>query len=825
MTDVKYSIVLVNKDFKDYKDSLSTWVYDGVKILWFGNKNKKREVEEYLATEGINNTVTFYFLEAFSEVLEVVDGKVSEQTKTALEIIAKETERTAGDKKASFNVEQYWVEHSLPENDLIIMAGAGTGKTTVMIDRVMFLMHMVEGISFSDFSMITFTNEATSNMRHKVQKKLLAKYKESKNVKYLEMLESVCDLNICTIHSFSKKLLGEMGSIYGYSNRLSLRGFTYEKMQIVRDLLNEFYVLKGAGNVKMTIGIPIYEMEKLVLKYWAEMNNIGLTDEQIKTLDWGTTNTEDERIIQEALQYVFAQVETRYTDIKHKEDAIEVTDIIRELHRLLETDGRLVSKIKPIKYLFVDEFQDTDNVQIQMIAALRYALGLRLFVVGDIKQSIYRFRGATDIAFDSLKRELERNYGIEDIKEYELTKNYRTSSYIMDNLDVYFSKWKDKKLLSYEKPLQAMETMQGEFRKEVLYTNKYDESKQLERQSIILMKDALQNIGNNSDRKAYVLTRTNWQLGKIKDWCEDNGIPCNVRKQGGFFQCNAVVDFIDMVAALLYHKEPVYLYNYIDSSYCKFSMQDIHEQINALSGDKKAILNCLEDVLRNNTKWDTYLKEIRLKPILYVIRSVIEDAEPIKQYAIQRKQELVARGWNRDEANQQIIIDAEQYRLDLDKLMQMIRDHFSGDFASLEQIYEYLTLRNKTDTQENQEEVSLQNDISCIYGITVHASKGLEFDTVIIPFTNALYVSEKRTEVILEKDGPEVTMGWNYYSRNMGTNISNSNYKAMKETEQREVGKEETRLLYVAMTRAIRRLLCIEIANKKGCWSELLTEE
>ena len=59
-----------------------------------------------------------------------------------------------------------------------------------------------------------------------------------------------------------------------------------------------------------------------------------------------------------------------------------------------------------MKYLFIDEFQDSDLSQIMVAALLVKLMGAKLFVVGDVKQSIYRFRGATDQSFDILKRDL-----------------------------------------------------------------------------------------------------------------------------------------------------------------------------------------------------------------------------------------------------------------------------------------------------------------------------------------------------------------------------------------------------------------------------------
>lgn len=87
------------------------------------------------------------------------------------------------------------------------------------------------------------------------------------------------------------------------------------------------------------------------------------------------------------------------------------------------------------KYLFIDEFQDTDDVQIDSFLKLQNVIkDTKLFVVGDLKQSIYRFRGATISAFDLIRTDKEK------WKEFSLTINYRTDKRLLNKFDAVFSK-------------------------------------------------------------------------------------------------------------------------------------------------------------------------------------------------------------------------------------------------------------------------------------------------------------------------------------------------------------------------------------------------
>ena len=90
---------------------------------------------------------------------------------------------------------------------MIIEAGAGTGKTHVMINRIMFLLHMDPEFDFSKVAMITFTNKATDNMRLRLIKTLDLKYKLTGKLKYVDRIEQLSQISISTIHSFFKKII------------------------------------------------------------------------------------------------------------------------------------------------------------------------------------------------------------------------------------------------------------------------------------------------------------------------------------------------------------------------------------------------------------------------------------------------------------------------------------------------------------------------------------------------------------------------------------------------------------------------------------------
>lgn len=107
--------------------------------------------------------------------------------------------------------------------------------------------------------------------------------------------------------------------------------------------------------------------------------------------------------------------------------------------------------------------------------------------------------------------------------------------------------------------------------------------------------------------------------------------------------------------------------------------------------------------------------------------------------------------------------------------------------------------------------------------MTVHKSKGLEFDTVIIPYTDRKFPSRYNTEILIDPLKREV--GWNFVTDKKNPDMSNSLYEKLKMDDIGRTRAEETRILYVAMTRAIHTLICIvPPARDTERWSYLIEE-
>lgn len=803
----KYSILIAG-EYVD-RNEIKTLLRAGLKLIIFTNEQTKNEIkkenEAFVKADFLN-----VYINPNKINIIIKDGII--ENDDILRLLEQ------GD--TSFNMEQYQIEHEPSSRNLIVKAGAGTGKTHVMINRILYLMHVDSDFNFSKVAMITFTNKATDNMRHKLIEKINDKYRLTGNEKYLDKVEELSRISISTIHSFFKKVVIEVGAILGYGTNIQLKSYILEKKELLRDLLNNQY--KGNRRVEDVIGLSIHQIEELALQYWEKLDNNGISKEEILNLNWGNTDDQKALLIQRSLIQIFHQVDEEYNRIKYINNAISMKDIIHELSRVIDTPEFKDYINNNYKYMFCDEFQDSDNVQIHTISILNRVYHGNLFVVGDIKQSIYRFRGATDSAFiklEELMTEEEKNR----LVVRSLTKNYRTSGDVLNELDSIFMTWGSRGLglLQYEHTTEKSDKLIPQKRDSGCYYQISIKHGEREKKTI----ETIKSIQSKSKHKKITcLARKNSQLKKIKEWCEKEKIVCLVKEIGSFYTSDAVLDFCALIEAYLFDNEPMYLYNFIMSSYGTGRVK--FDELRECDGNKFKIFSCLLSEIEAGV-WERNRQDLRNKPVMAVLRGMISDMDPIKNYGLRRKSELLAKNYPEDNAIKQAVLDTTQYEANLKKLLQILTDQFSGDFSSLLDVCEFVRLKIMTDRNEEPAEIETIGDINYVEGLTVHASKGLEFENVLIPFMNDSFYQRFRSEILVSRDRKNV--GW-VYRKNSNHEIKNKFYEKLIKEEDVEVAKEETRLLYVAMTRTIYGLYCFPERNSESngkpmSWADLLPKE
>lgn len=795
----KYS-VLYFKENKDshYKD-IEKFLKRGVKVFWFGNENERK-----ILRSDFEPFAKAFFLQAFS--LDEIEGnhQFGHQIIIDGEGIAKEAAKKSlfdwlEENIPAFNAAQFKVEHCAADANIVVKASAGTGKTTVMIDRILYLMHMVPDLDMSEIYMITFTNEATNQMNDRLQEMLLKKYSLTKNKRYLTWLEQQSQMHISTIDSLAYDLFRRFGAGVGFGRDLEIQPLEKDRKDLIKDLLSD--QLNDRKSIGSQIGLTYSEASRLIDDYWKELTKKGYTISEILSKNWG--NADNEPIVanfQKIIKAVLGEFEEKYRQLKLVENAISINDLFFDFgHYLLE--NKLNCDGLDMKYLFVDEFQDTDATQICTFASLVQSIGASLFVVGDVKQSIYAFKGATDEAFDILDDKMHGR-----LTYFSLRNNYRTCANIMKVMEEYFFAWSQEGLLRYEESVRPFNQDAGSVEMEYIMRNS------IPTQTMSAINSALNDLelevkaGRkkvNEKTKVAVLVRGNNKAAEIAALCRAHGKTVVLNSDRPFFQSQAVRDFYAMISSYIFVDQPTYLYNYLMTPYAAYEGVISVNEMEVRQGNQTALMEYLNQ-FSMNTNWYKYQREFRLRPVLSVIKEIVETENIIDNYIALDKVHMYGDDWTEAKKNRQALIDAKSYQLNLDKLMEMIQQRMDGEFATLYDLYVYLTLMIATNREEMEPDIDMEDDYSSVYIMTVHKSKGLEYDTVIMPAMNHDLETDKRTTILAN----DKKVGW-YYKRNISGFMSSAWFEELHREAVKKGMAEETRMLYVAMTRAVNKLVML----------------
>ncbi|KOO43084.1 UvrD-helicase domain-containing protein [Priestia koreensis] len=801
-------IVQSSGDFQGYKEEIMKALKSGTKIylLSYTDLDVSQHIEHY------SKHVESFQLNLYKGKAGGVSNRISTGCYVDGEDVSEELLDQLGLHFPAFNKGQFKAIHQPVDNHQIITAGAGTGKTHVMIDRILFLL-MNGGVPLKLITMITFTNASTNEMKKRLEEKFILLFKLTKRAQFLSFAEEVKDMQISTIHSFASSILKQLAHEIGYGQNVGLRSFKFNKTLLIQELLDEFFSSRPADQFLKT-KIEDYDFINLVYDMWEEMEKKGLSAEEIKNIDWGTVGQKEEQIIQALLKYIFSHCEDRIDEIKRAENAITMGDLIRKL-KSFTSDPEKMKQLSSGHFIFVDEFQDSDAVQIELLASLQKFLQYRLFVVGDIKQAIYRFRGADYKSFRELQ---DVTHGVR-YTETELQINYRSSSSILEKMHPLFEKWDKKGWLTYKQTDRLISNKVSDCPNDDWHvSSKYEED----------FKKALKSLPTKKDKIAFIV-RTNGHAKKIKDYCVLNNIPTSENLDGTFFISPTVLHFKALLDGLLYSHEPKFLVNALETPY--FGLNIPYQVLLPFGGNKERMVSFINS--RTDNDLPNYALLLRTLAPMTVIQKIIQDKQLFARLPKYMEMHLSQQKDGEEPVKEDVELAVLRYEKNLQHLMILIERQFSTKHVTLQGLRDWLQLQISTNRTEN--EPILEQNKAQVEITTVHRSKGLEYHTVFLPITyspfNAVeqkYFLEEASEE--NKKGLKRKFGWKVKVKK-GSKVTreyqNSYFDSLKVYEDQEQLKEETRLLYVALTRAKQRVYITmpkphQIKNE--CWALILKE-
>jgi DNA helicase II / ATP-dependent DNA helicase PcrA len=379
------------------------------------------------------------------------------------------------------------------DGPLMIVAGAGSGKTKVLTTRIAHLM--AKGVDAFNILALTFTNKAAKEMKERVEK--ILGNQEARN------------LYIGTFHSvFARILRGEANKI-GYPNNFTIYD-TDDAKSVVKTVVNEL---------------------NLDDKHYKPATVYNRISSAKNALVGPTEYAADYYIQQEDMRAnrpAIGQIYDAYVKRCFKNGAMDFDDLLLKFYELLKTNPESLSKYqRKFKYILIDEYQDTNPAQYEIIKLLG-AMHENVCVVGDDAQSIYSFRGAT------IQNILMFQKDYEDVKVVKLEQNYRSTQSILEVANEVIKNNKGQ----IPKALWT-ENSEGEKIRLVRTMTDNDEGKYV---ADSIQEQKLRNHFLNKDFA--ILYRTNAQSRAFEESLRRMGIPYTIYGGISFYQRKEIKDYI-----------------------------------------------------------------------------------------------------------------------------------------------------------------------------------------------------------------------------------------------------------------------------------------
>ena len=324
------------------------------------------------------------------------------------------------------------------------------------------------------------------------------------------------------------------------------------------------------------------------------------------------------------------------------------------------------------------------------------------------------------------------------------------------------------------------------------------------------------------EKRIAILVRENWQTDLVRVECAKSGVKVQTNTGGDLYMSQPALDMMTLVNALLHFDEADYLYNLIASNFFdldipKSVLYDKRENIRSGRRRSKAdekeqadfmirVMNkSLSDTPSSDNTWERIVAGLRTRPVLQVIREIYRTLEPWKNYAPD------------DPAKQRY------YQLNVDLLYERLISACNIDRLTVntlrEHLYRCITSQACVDSRGLPSETE-DTPIQCV---TVHKAKRLEYGHVILPFCSLPidFIKRSQLHISTEKLDGRLKIGYSLTAGDEVRPIRNDYYN--EQAEKAEKSREEARILYVAMTRAIRSFSWIDLQGRRGLsWQSLI---
>lgn len=653
--------------------------------------------------------------------------------------------------KTSINLDKFQlqaIKHL--KGPLLIIAGAGTGKTTVITERIKYFV-VNKKINPSKILALTFTEKAAHEMQERVDMLLPYGY---------------TNLWIHTFHSFCDRILRDEAHFIGLDPNYKLISEAETVLLLRQNIFNlDLNIFRPLGNPNKFLEALLTHFSRLKdedispTEYfrWAQTQNLKLKTQK---------NDENIEYLELANSY------QKYEELKIKYSAMDFSDLISNTLLLFRTRPNILKKYqKQFEFILVDEFQDTNFAQNEL-AILLSGNDKNITVVADDDQSIYRFRGAAVSNVLQFKKKFPTTKIVTLIDNYRSTKEILDSSYLLiqnnnpNRLEVVEKI--NKKLKSHSKKTNEQIELIHEARSE-------DEADKIASEIKKITKK------DYDYKDIAILVRANNHAQLITVALQRHRIPYQFLGPGYLFAQEEIKDLIAYLIFLTDLSDSISLFRVLSMNIFEISYVELNFLLNFAKKRNLNLFEAISDTNQSFLKPDTIKKLNNFKKMVegHLKKSRKEQAGQIL-YDF-----LVESGLYKTLSNTNSVKEEKTVQ-NIAKFFDRIKNfETERSDANIYTLAEWLMLMLQMGDSPLAADIDLR-DNNAVNILTVHSSKGLEFKIVfLVNLVSDRFPTRERSEKIP-----------------LPTDI-------IKENLPKDIDfhlEEERRLFYVGMTRAKEKL-------------------
>jgi len=562
------------------------------------------------------------------------------------------------------------------DGPMIIIAGAGSGKTRVLTYRIAHLMQL--GVDAFNILSLTFTNKAAREMKERIAGVVGAS--EAKN------------LWMGTFHSVFARILRSEADKLGFPSNFTIYD-TQDSVRLISSIIKEMGLDKERYKAKQILN-RISSFKNSLITVRAYFNNTDLQEADMH-----------------ASRPKVGEIYKQYVERCFKSGAMDFDDLLLRTNELLTRFPESLAKYQDrFRYIMVDEYQDTNHSQYLIVKALADRFQ-NICVVGDDSQSIYSFRGA------NIQNILSFQKDYPDVKTFKLEQNYRSTKNIVNAANSVISKNKtklDKEVWTSNDPGDSIHVMrtisdgeEGRFVAQSIWENQMNH--QLSSDSFC------------------VLYRTNSQSRAIEDALRKKGIDYVIYGGISFYQRKEIKDILSYVRIVINPNDEEALKRIINYPARGIGATTIDKLTIAANHYKKSIFEIIKYIdkidLKINSGTKNKLQNFMNMILRLQIESQTKNAFDIAEVVV--KQTQLIKDLEK-EGTPEAISKVENVQELLNGIKDFITDKIEeGEDASLTSFLEDVALATDFDSKKDDQKPSVSL-------MTIHQSKGLEYLYVYI---------------------------------------------------------------------------------------------